>query len=181
MKIIFNMAPEISQILEIINLNNPVFSQFIFILRIVLIIISAFFLGFIVFALIKTYYLRRLILWDVQEFLTYKPYAAKKLYKQWQGTKARLGTGLESEYKLAVIEADSVLNDVLEKMGFAGATLGERLEKVTDETIPNVAEAVDAHKVRNNIVHDPDYHLTLDEARKIINIFERVLTDLQAL
>jgi hypothetical protein len=47
-------------------------------------------------------------------------------------------------------------------MGFIGDTLGERLEKLTDATIPNLNQLSDAHKVRNSIVHDPDYKLSID-------------------
>jgi hypothetical protein len=88
---------------------------------------------------------------------------------------------LESEYKLAVIEADSVLDDILKRMGFAGQTLGERLEKLTSASLTNIEEVREAHKTRNNIVHDPNYRLSLDEARKLISIYEKALVDLQAL
>jgi hypothetical protein len=54
------------------------------------------------------------------------------------------------------------------------------LQKVTAGTLPNVEEVWEAHKIRNNIVHDPDYRLSLDEAKRALEIYEKALTDLQA-
>ena len=173
------MSPDISQFFSF--LDNSLAQSIILVLRIIFIVFSAGMIGFIIFALFKTAWLKRLTIWDWKEFLTYHPYGVRKLYRQWQKTKLRLETGLESEYKLAIIEGDSVIEDVLKRMGFSGETLGERLANVTEETIPNLPDVVDAHKIRNNIVHDPDYRLTLDDAKKAIEVYEKALTDLQAL
>ncbi len=74
-----------------------------------------------------------------------------------------------------------MLDDILKRMGYGGESLGERLEKITVASLPNLDEVKVAHKTRNNIVHDPDYRLSLDEARKTLEIYEKTLTDLQAL
>jgi len=116
---------------------------------------------------------------DMTEFLTYRPYGVKKIVKIWSKIKGRLESGSESEYKLAVIEADSILNDILERMGFKGETLGNRLKQVTTAILPSIEEVGEAHKIRNNIVHDPDYKLTLDQTQKALEIYERALRDLQ--
>ncbi len=170
------MPPEISQ-----YFNSPLFHNIVSIAKIVFIVISVLLFGFIIFGLVHTSWLRRLILEDFREFLTFRPYGVKKLYRQWQKVKQRLDTGLESEYKLAVMEADSVLDDILKKMGFAGETLGERLTKLTEATITNLPEVLEVHKTRNNIVHDPDFKLTLDETKRAMEAYEKALTDLQAI
>jgi len=177
--------PNILQSLQINTLISyfisPKFGGWLLILKISFIVFSLFLLGFIIFALIKTTWLKRLIIYDLQEFLTYRPYGSRKSEKDWQKIKNRLETDMESEYKLAVIEADSIFNEILKRMGFGGESLGERLEKLTVASLPNINEAREAHKIRNNIIHDPTYKLTLDEAKKIIIIYEKSLTDLQAL
>ena len=131
--------------------------------------------------LLKTNYLRVRILEDLFEFFSFRPIGAKKLIKQWQKTKGRLETELESEYKLAVIEADSALDEILKKMGYPGDTIGEKLEKINVAVLPSVEEVREAHKIRNNIVHDPDYRINLDGVKKVITIYEKALTDLGAL
>lgn len=159
----------------------PPFAKWLFIPEILFLATALFFIVFIVFALIHTSWLKRLYLYDLQEFFRHRPFGARKVAKDWNKIKARLATGLEAEYKLAVLEADSVMDDVLKRMGFGGMSLGERLDKLTAVSLPNLDEVRLAHQTRNNIVHDPDYRLSLDEAKKTLAIFEKSLTDLQAL
>jgi len=168
---------------EILNyLISPPSSVWFLIIKILFILFSAFLLGFIIFALAGgTLWLKRLIIWDWQEFFTFRPFGAKKETKQWLKIKERLDTGFESDYKLAVIEADNMLDENLIKMGYTGETLMEKLEKLTTVSLPNIEEVKEVHKIRNNIVHDPDYRLTLEEAKRTIEIFEKALTDLQIL
>jgi len=159
---------------------SPSFSGWLFILKVVFIFIFLFFLVGIIFFLTRTSWLRYILLSDITEFLTFRPYGIRKIEKIWSRTKARLDRGLESEYKLAVIEADSMLDDILKRMGYSGETLGERLTKLTAATLPNIEDIKTAHQIRNNIIHDPDYRLSLDEARKVLDIYEKALRDLQA-
>jgi hypothetical protein len=159
---------------------SPDFSGWLLVLKILFIIISLIFLGFIVFVLTKTSWLKRMWVWDLIEFFSFRPYGVRRMAKTWTKITSRLETGLESEYKLSVIEADSALDYILKRMEFGGETLGERLEKLTAATLPNLKQVWEAHKIRNNIVHDPDYRLTLDEARRVLGIYEQALRDLQA-
>lgn len=160
---------------------NPTFSGWFLIAKIIFIVFSLFFLGVIIFVLLRSKWLKYRLLEDLSEFLTYKPYGVRRMVKQWAKTTGRLATALESEYKLALIEADSIFDDILKRMGYAGTTLEERLEKLTSATLPNIDQIWEAHKIRNNIVHDPDYRLSLDEARKTLETYEQALRDLQAL
>jgi len=165
-------------------LENLIYLKFItpgifLFLKIIFIVISLFFLIVIFYSLRKSSWLKYRFLQDVVEILTYRPYGVKKMAKIWSKIKGRLELGTESEYKLAVIEADSMLNDVLERMGFKGEILGDRLKQVTTDILPNVEESREAHKIRNNIVYDPDYKLTLDQARKTLATYEQALQDLQ--
>ena len=166
------------------NLTSFIFSPpvegWLAILRIVFIAFSSFFVFGIIVLLLKTGWLKYLILYDTAEFLTYRPFGVRKIEKQWNKIMARLDTGLESEYKLAVIEADSMLDDILKRMGYAGEILGERLKNLTSATLPNIEKIKEAHKVRNNIIHDPDYKLSLNEAKEMLSVYEQAFRDLQA-
>lgn len=174
---------EFNEILnEIISfLLNPEITGWLLAIKIIFLITSGIFLSFIIWALIKTEWLKRLFLWDLKEILTYKPYLFKKYTKEWEEIKKRLEIGLESEAKLAIIEADSLLDKALKNLGYPGENLDERLEKLTPEIILNLKEVKEAHKVYSDIIHDPSYKLDLAEAKRIISIFEKTLLDLQVL
>lgn len=162
-------------------LLEPEFIGWLAILRVSFIVFSLILLTFIVYFLLKTKWLRRLYIWDLQEFFRQRPVGVHRLEKAWLKLKKRLGTGLESEYKLAIMEADAMLDEALKRMGLFGETLGEKLDKVTPVVLPNLAEIRQTHNLRNNIVHDPNYRLNLDAASKTINIYEKALSDLQVI
>ncbi len=154
------------------------FEGWLGVLRIVLIGFSLFLLVSIIFFALKSSWLKYLILEDTAEFLNFKPYGTRKIVNVWNKIMRRLETGIESEYKLAILEADAVLDNTLKRMGFGGETLGERLGNLTSATLPNIEEVEKAHKIRNNIVHDPSYKLSLDETKEILAIYEQALRDL---
>ncbi|TSD04332.1 MAG: hypothetical protein Greene071421_168 [Parcubacteria group bacterium Greene0714_21] len=87
-------------------------------------------------------------------------------------------TAQEAEYKLAVIEADAMLDDALKRMAFPGATVDERLQNLSAAIVANVEEVQKAHALRNNVVHDPNFRLSLDEARKTLSTFEKAFQSL---
>ena len=161
-------------------LISPPSNEWMIIIRIIFIIASLSLFGFIVFALLKTSWLKYIFLQDAAEILTYRPFGVRKIEKNWRKVAARLDTGSEPEYKLAVIESDNIMNEILKRMGYSGESLGERLEKLTAATLPNIEEIKDAHKVRNDIVHDPNYKLSLEQAKKTLGIFEKAFRDLEA-
>lgn len=173
--------PEIP-IEKIINfLISPQIEGPLLVVKIIFIFFGLFFLGGTIYFLLTTSWLKRIILQDLYEVLTYRPYWLRDTKRKWKKILGRLRSNLESEYKLAVMEADSMLNDALKQMGYTGESLGERLEKITKETLPNLDEVWEAHKIRNNLVHDPDYKLTFNEAKRALAIFEKALKSLELL
>lgn len=162
-------------------LISPPMEGGLLIVKIIFIFFGLFFFIGTIYFLFTTSWLRKIILQDLYEVLTYKPYWLRDTKGKWRKILHRLRNNLESEYKLAVMEADSMLNDALKQMGFTGESLGERLEKITKDILPNLNEALEAHKIRNNIVHDPDYKLTLEEAKRVMSIFEKALKTLEVI
>lgn len=150
-----------------------------FYLKIIFIIFAIFSVIGIVLLLLKNSWLKRRFLEDWTEFFTYRPFGVKKTFKQWQKITKRLEAANEAECKLAVIEADSLLDEVLKKAGYSGETTGERLKQMDSTVLPNIEDVWQAHKIRNNVVHDPDYRLILDQAKKTLAIYEQALRDLE--
>jgi hypothetical protein len=144
-------------------------------------IISLCFFGGVVYFLLKTQWLRRIFLTDFFEFLSFKPYEMRAIGKKWAKITKRLKKAKEAELKLAVIEADDLLNEVLEKMGHAGETLSEKLKLLDKSILSNLEEILQVHQIRSHIAHDPTYELTLDSAKKILEVYKKALLELQAL
>lgn len=91
----------------------------------------------------------------------------------------RVNSENPDDWKLAIIEADVILDQTLKKQGYAGTSLGERLRSISTTQLPSLNDAWQAHKVRNFIAHaGDDYVLTQREAQDTIVRFERVLREL---
>lgn len=80
-----------------------------------------------------------------------------------------------------MIEAESLTDEALIRMGFGGESFGERLKKITPEQLSCLDELLEAHQIRNNIVHDPDYRIDIETASKTIRSYETALRELEAL
>ena len=167
------------KLLETLSLlNNSGIQQSLLPLKLIFGLVAVLFIVFSVFVLVRSAWVKFLFLFDYTEFFTFRPYGLRRVVKKWQKIQQRLETANEGEYKLAVIEIDGMLSDILLRMGFKGETLGDRLEIVTSAIIPNLQDLKQAHQVRNNVVHDPDYKLTLQEAQKTLEIYQVAFTNL---
>jgi len=104
----------------------------------------------------------------------------KALNKKWQSVLDKLERDDENSHKLAVIEADKIFDDILKRIGYQGEDMGERLKQLTPAQTANLDEIWQAHKLRNQIVHEPDSRLTHAQAQRAVEIYQRALEDLEA-
>ena len=109
------------------------------------------------------------------------PEAPTAYSARWEEIKQHANSFVEAEWKLAVVEADKFVDDVLKTAGFVGESMGERLMLIKPDQIINLQYLWDAHKLRNLLVHDPNFRLTHQQALFAINAFESVLKELSAL
>jgi len=161
-------------------LVDPPFTTAFFILKCLFISVFIFFLVSIIYFLKKTHWWQWRFGEGSKEFFTEQSYEVKKINETWTEIDNRLKTNLESEYKLAIIEADGLLEEVLEKIGFVGKNFEERLEKMTADQLSDLDKIKKVHEIRANIIRDPDYRLDLDNTKKIISVYRKALEDLEA-
>jgi hypothetical protein len=167
---------------EIISfLLYPEFTGWLLVLKYIFLFFGFFFFGYTIWALFKTSWLKRAILIDLKEFLRYKPFYVEKFLPKWKKIEKRLESEIEADFKLAVIEADELLNKAMEEIGYQGEDLTEKLEKVTEDVISNLEELKEARKVKEDIIQDPSYRLSKEEAKRVLKVYEKSLRDLQAL
>jgi hypothetical protein len=148
--------------------------------KIFFILVSASIIVFIVYVWVTTPWLKRLIIWDLMEFFTFRPYIIKRIDKQWMKILQRLESELETEYKLSVIEADLLLNDVMKRLGYEGKILSEKLERAKPGVFSQLQTLKEADQVYQNLVYDTSYHLIQSDAKRIVAEFERALSELEA-
>jgi hypothetical protein len=99
-------------------------------------------------------------------------------HDKWQTIQAHMLSRNQAEWRMAIIEADTILEEMTIAIGLQGDTLGDRLKGATPADFRNVQAAWEAHKVRNRIAHDgSNFELTQAEANRIIRMYEDVFNE----
>ena len=81
-------------------------------------------------------------------------------------------------WRLAILEADIMLNELLDTLGYRGETMADKMRNVDRVNFHTIDLAWEAHKIRNKIAHEGETHeLSSREARRVIALYERVFRE----
>jgi hypothetical protein len=103
--------------------------------------------------------------------------ATTPVNQSWKRIQGYIQSPQESQWRLAIIEADIMLGDLLEHLGLVGDSIGDKLKTVDKSNFRTIDLAWDAHKVRNQIAHDSSFMLTERETKRVIGLFEEVFKE----
>jgi len=164
---------------EIISLYNTI-----------LLFLALFFLTIIFYSSIRLLEIRKKehkhLEHEITEYAHHQAEKEKKLREgeevsknpRWLKTLSYLFSQHESDWKLAVIEADSMLEGLMDQMGFKEENLGEKLKGATQESFHGLTSAWEVHTIRNKIAHDgAAFTLTQREAKRIIALYEQIFRE----
>jgi len=104
-----------------------------------------------------------------------------KVTREWENILKRLEANDEANHKLAVIEADKLLDTVLKKLTIPGSTMGERLKAIPVSQLPSIDNVWKVHKLRNHLVHTSEFVLTDNKAKQAIEIYKQAFIELKVL
>lgn len=99
---------------------------------------------------------------------------------RWDEIERMSAAGGEMNLKMAVMEADKLLDHALKAMAIPGTTLGERL-KFAAYKYPDIRNVWNAHRLRNQLAHEASYYLDPSFAKKAIRDFKDALRLLNVL
>ena len=103
-----------------------------------------------------------------------------KYRTRWMTIEQQLKRDEQSSYHMSVLNADSLLDQALKEKGVQGATMGERM-KLLQKTWSNANNVWTAHKLRNQIAHEPNVQLDYDGTRRALAAFKQALKDVGAI
>jgi len=99
-------------------------------------------------------------------------------HNRWNAIHKHLKSPNEVEWRMAIMEADNILDEIIKKIGVSGENLGERLKNIEPSDFNNLQSAWDAHKVRNRIAHEGmKFHITREEAARVIGLYEKIFKE----
>lgn len=106
----------------------------------------------------------------------------RRIVKRLETIKKRFKTDNVSQYKVAIIEADALVEEVLGGIGYSGANMAEKLEEVGEAHLDDHLEALKgAHEIRNKVVHEQDFEINREMAIAVFGVYENFLNYLDFL
>lgn len=100
--------------------------------------------------------------------------------ERWQKVLKHAYSENPAEWRLAIMDADVMLDEALRKMGYQGEGMAEMLKAVDPSDMLTLDAAWDAHRVRNRVAHDgTNFDLTERETKRVVSLFESVFKELK--
>ncbi len=97
---------------------------------------------------------------------------------RWEHVLQLVSNENPGDWRVAIVEADIMLDSLLIAMGHHGETLGDRLKGIEKSDFQTLDLAWEAHKIRNRIAHSgSDFILTHREAKRVIDLFRQVFEE----
>ena len=101
---------------------------------------------------------------------------------RWHYIQTLIESPNESDWRVSIIEADSMLEEVLKDNGLSGSTASELLEGAKESGYRSIQDAWNAHLIRNKIAHNgSDYPLSQVEGRKVIKMYQNFFEELRVI
>lgn len=94
--------------------------------------------------------------------------------KQWEKIRR------QQNYPMAVLKADSLVDEALRHAGARGENMGQRLNNSAG-LLRDINGVWSAHKLRNKIAHESDITPSDTDCQRALRKFEKALKDLGAL
>lgn len=106
----------------------------------------------------------------------------KNANPRWHYILTLIESSNESDWRVAIIEADSMMEEVLKDRGFSGSTASELLEGAKESGYLTIQNAWDAHLIRNQIAHEgSDFVLSQVEGRRVIRMYQNFFEELNVI
>lgn len=116
----------------------------------------------------------------LMRFISKNSYTLNKKYysNHWAKIEETFGLG-DSGMRIAVIDADKLVDQALKQTNVPGDTMGERMKRAN--YLKNINNLWTAHKLRNKLVHEPDMKPKKSEMRGAISAYKKTLKEIGAL
>lgn len=150
----------------------------------ILVVLSWLFSALLIFGLIYAYIRHEQLAEVIGEILHRQEEAFRKINNKddvknarWQDVLKHAESSEPSDWKLAIIEADIILEELLSELGYAGVSVGDKL-KGAPSSFRTIEQAWRAHSVRNRIAHEgASFELSEMLARQTIAEYKMVFDE----
>ena len=109
------------------------------------------------------------------------PVAARDVSKaqlRWNHILEQIASESHQDWRLAILEADIMLNELLDVQGYRGDTMADKMKTVERADFKTIDLAWEAHRVRNALAHQGSLQeLQEREARRVVGLYEQIFRE----
>lgn len=156
--------------------NSAVFAGGLFTFKIIAALFSISFFVFIIVTILKIKGMRS----KPEKSSANSHIEIGEFEDKWKNLSEKFRSSRVNDQKLALIEADKMLDDTLRRIGYSGESMGDRLKQLDGMNLPNINDVWEAHKIRNRVVHNPEYEPNKRDVEFSMRAYEIALRDLKA-
>lgn len=151
-------------------------------IRIISYILSLLLIVAIAYCLIR---LRQIRL-EEREYYKTKAFSAEAMRSQafrnekWEKVLRLMESSNPNDWRLAIMECDIILDEMMDVMRYRGENLGEKLKSVERSDFKTIDNAWEAHRIRNVIAHQgSSFDLSEREAKRVFALYESVFKEFE--
>ena len=151
----------------------------------ILFILAVFFILVITYVMVRMHELRKKehahLHHEIEEYAHNHKHQAEHVAEsgiknaKWLKVLEYLVSENAGDWKLAVIEADTMLDNLMTDLKFKGESLGEKLKNADRDKFHSLSTAWEVHTIRNRIAHEGSaFDLSLRETKRVIALYEQI-------
>lgn len=148
----------------------------LYILQILALLISGFFVWGIIYTVSRSGWLnKRTEEW--MDKMGIGDVGKRRQLRAWNQIVKKMKINDMTKWKTAILEADKILDDILKASGYRADTSEERFKQIKPEELSILSELQEAHRVRNRVAQEPDFVISYDEALKVLKIYKKAFRE----
>ena len=160
------------------------------VLEVFLYLLAIFFITIIIYSIVRMFEIRAKehahVHHEIKEYAIRQREREKKLREKegisrnprWVQVIEYVFSENMNDWKLAIIEADSMLENLMGDLDFKGENLGERLKNADRDKFRNLTAAWEVHTLRNRIAHEgASFELSHHEAKRAVAMYEQIFRE----
>ena len=101
-----------------------------------------------------------------------------ELLEKWKQIRTKYDDGTMDGAKVAIIQADALVDTILKNAGLEGEHMADRLMNIDKSELKSLDDIWTSHKIRNNVVHTDGFELSSDLSDRAMRGYEKFLKEL---
>jgi len=96
----------------------------------------------------------------------------RRQLRAWKHILMRVKTKDPTQLKLAIMEADMIMDEMLKEAGYRQDTTDERFKQLNSAVLSIADKVSEAHKIRNRCAQEPDFEISYEDAIAALKVYK---------